>query len=466
MGTLLGISTEELRIIEHDNYHKAVPCCNAMLEKWLDVDTNATWEKLFRVIESHAVSTGQIVNTKAPIAKRLLAWKQGDEDENWAEKAIDLLAKKLKKKKGDLDELEKALSNPGTNTKCITIPRSLDGRLQVSHRKGLPHVIYCRVWRWPDLQTHHELKPLECCEYAFGLKQSDVCINPYHYCRVEQPVLPPVLVPRSPTWPSYELNYDGTIHYPQSILSSFEYPETPQPAYNPLSSQTGSPKATATLNYTHQQACVNDTSSYIAVRYQEPEYWCSIFYYELNNRVGEAFRATQSHVVVDGYTDPTCVDRFCLGQLSNLHRNSIIENTRRHIGKGVHLFYVGGECFVECLSDSSIFVKSLCCNHSHSFHPTTVCKIPSGCSLKVFDIREFAALLSLSVSQGSAAAYELTKFCIIRMSFVKGWGAEYHRQDVTSTPCWIEIHLHGPLIWLDKVLSQLSPSDTKCTSIS
>ena len=123
----------------------------------------------------------------APSVKRLLAWKQGDEDDKWAEKAIDTLVKKLKKKKGDLEELERALSNPGTITKCVTIPRSLDGRLQVSHRKGLPHVIYCRVWRWPDLQTHHELKPLECCEYAYGLKQSDVCINPYHYCRVEQP---------------------------------------------------------------------------------------------------------------------------------------------------------------------------------------------------------------------------------------------------------------------------------------
>ena len=36
--------------------------------------------------------------------------------------------------------------------------------LQVSHRKGLPHVIYCRVWRWPDLQSHHELKVQHTCQ--------------------------------------------------------------------------------------------------------------------------------------------------------------------------------------------------------------------------------------------------------------------------------------------------------------
>ena len=58
---------------------------------------------------------------------------------------------------------------------------------QVSHRKGLPHVIYCRVWRWPDLQSHHELKPVEDCDYPFSAKQKDVCINPYHYKRVESP---------------------------------------------------------------------------------------------------------------------------------------------------------------------------------------------------------------------------------------------------------------------------------------
>ncbi|QQP57031.1 Mothers against decapentaplegic -like protein, partial [Caligus rogercresseyi] len=48
----------------------------------------------------------------------------------------------------------------------------------VSQKKGLPHVIYCRLWRFPELQSHHELKPVEHCLYAFTSAREEVCVNP------------------------------------------------------------------------------------------------------------------------------------------------------------------------------------------------------------------------------------------------------------------------------------------------
>jgi len=133
-----------------------------------------------------------------PIVKRLLGWRKGEakneQEEKWSEKAVKSLVKKLKKN-NTLDELEKAITTQDSKTKCITIARSLDGRLQVSQKEGLPHVIYCRLWRFPDLQSHHELKAVEHCGYAFHLRREEVCVNPYHYTKIDQPTLPPVLVP-------------------------------------------------------------------------------------------------------------------------------------------------------------------------------------------------------------------------------------------------------------------------------
>jgi hypothetical protein len=69
--------------------------------------------------------------------------------------------------------------------------------------------------------------------------------------------------------------------------------------------------------------------------FQEPLYWADIAYYELNCRVGEVFHCQTNVIIIDGFTNPcNNSDRFCLGQLSNVNRNSTIENTRRHIGKG------------------------------------------------------------------------------------------------------------------------------------
>lgn len=70
-----------------------------------------------------------------------------------------------------------------------------------------------------------------------------------------------------------------------------------------------------------------------------------------------------------------------------------------------------------------------------------VYRVPPGFCLNIFD----RAKILLPYGGGEAAAGFAASGPVdinsVRISFAKGWGPKYSRQEVTSCPCWLEVLL-------------------------
>lgn len=480
-------------------------------------------------------------------------------DTEFCRRAIESLVKKMKEKRDELDALITAVTTSGAvPTACVTIQRTLDGRLQVAGRKGFPHVIYARIWRWPDL-TRNELKPIRTCQYGFHMNTDLICVNPYHYDRVvaapgsawdmagmdssayddsnfydcelsptmsnvisdydsspatveqHQPITspdrlvnlgqPPTITPtdqtQSPPLATTQLPQTHNQHQQQQQQShqhQHQHQQQQQPmimASIPMNGENLNPNMTtllpsaATNNNTQLQASA--TSRYLC-QIPPPEFWCTISYFELDQQVGESFRVPWQlpSVTVDGYTHPSTTDRFCLGFLNNNHRSSDVQKARLHIGRGVKLDQEDGNVYLENLSEQAVFLNSPFLDYENKrLIGNAVHKIYPRRRLKVFDLRQIHVMLSeraesarqAAAAQAAAVAGtpicsianmpnsdqlaaaaaigvdDLRRYCVVSMSFVKGWGLDYpQRNTIKLCPCWVEITMHRALQLLDDLL--------------
>lgn len=99
-----------------------------------------------------------------------------------------LLGRVGRNKRTTEEELVSALQLKSPRTNCVLVTQFHGHKLLKSNRKVSLAVLYCKLWRWPNLKSQHNLITLECCRnFQYELsslsphKPQCQCVNPYHY---------------------------------------------------------------------------------------------------------------------------------------------------------------------------------------------------------------------------------------------------------------------------------------------
>ncbi|XP_054745074.1 mothers against decapentaplegic homolog 7 [Anastrepha obliqua] len=274
---------------------------------------------------------------------------------------------------------------------CILLKKSLI-------YKEEPYVIVCRLFFWQNLRDATELKRLPSC--SNDRHPMYVCCNPLHWYRVLETDTAP---------PPYQM---------QGVpRSKFEDEDCTEILCNNNNISTKIGKMTDS---------------------EERQSWCQVAYWELNERVGNRYCVQKPFVNIyaEGSSDCKWSQDMCLMELAakkGTPSREGVENTRQKIGLGLILSQESDGVWLYNRSKAPVFILSPTLNESL----TCVYKVAPGDCLKAFDNNRAQSLNCSSQFPGAEAGpINMQSICI---SFVKGWGEHYKRQDIMKCPCWLEI---------------------------
>ncbi|XP_049797557.1 mothers against decapentaplegic homolog 6 [Schistocerca nitens] len=245
----------------------------------------------------------------------------------------------------------------------------------------------CRAWRWDDLEPG-QLRPAPHC--AAVRDPVYHCANPYHWsrlCPLESPPPPYCRFPKEKLRPEDRAPSEKKM-FPGSLTTNGE-----------------------------------------GDGFGGGRVWCKLAYWELATRVGRLFPVEAATVSV--FSAPHAGDGLCIEALAPSAAHDAVRRTRPKIGLGVTLSLEGDTVWAHNRSKAPIFVNSPTLDDPDSRAPL-VYRVPPGYCLDIFDR---SRAVPDRCAEGPVDPNS------VRISFAKGWGPKYSRQEVTACPCWLEVLL-------------------------
>lgn len=306
-------------------------------------------------------------------------------------------------KEPQLEQLLTAVETRDSST-CVLLPRN---NIQD------PHLLCCQIWRWPDLRYTSDLKRIPVvCHYVEN--SMDICCNPYHWSRLCKPEAPP---------PPY-------CRFNEERLK----PEDRAPSEGNCCGrqQSDQEPAQERLELRGSLATNGEGESH-------SKEWCRLAYWELSNRIGRQYSVETDAINV--FWNVPHGNGLCLASLAqhSFSPPDTVKKAREKIGRGLTLSLESDGVWAYNRSDSPMFVNSPALDDPDS-RTILVYRVPPGHCLNVFvpgaPVRKWDPYIN-----GSTGPIGPVDPNSVRISFVKGWGPKYTRQEVTACPTWLEVLL-------------------------